>query len=353
MPSLLGVRCSNDGGGAGLMHRYDHHIGDYDRDTGHLSLLEHGVYRRLLDRMYADERPLPVDLAKVGRKLGVRTKPEREALEVVIEEFFERRDSGFHHRRVERELGQIETRMLQSQYGMVKRYWKPSEMGPEPTFEQFREHPEWYRDPTTGHIGCYYRNGSGLSGDKDGGNTYHRPPTTDHRPPTTDHVGMSTPLPPDGGDGEGEGSGSRELELSASNGLRPGSQTPATGAQGELEDSKLNGSAKKKKGGAGKEGEVLTWSEAEGWRGVTLDLVGELGEAYPACDIRRQFLAMEQWLKANRERARKQNWRRFVNNWLRREQERGGDLRYTGGAKKESGAAGSDDAFLSTIGGGR
>jgi hypothetical protein len=256
------------------MHRYDHHIGDYDRDTGHLSLLEHGVYRRLLDRMYADERPLPLDLAKIARKLGVRTKPEREALEVVIEEFFERCDSGFHHRRVERELGQIETRMLQSQYGMVKRYWKPSEMGPEPTFEQFREHPEWYRDPTTGHIGCYYRNGSGLSGDKDGGNTYHRPPTTDHRPPTTDHVGMSTPLPPDGGNGEGEGSGSRELELSASNGLRPGSQTPATGAQGELEDSKLNGSAKKKKGGAGKQEEVLTWSEAEGWSGVTLDLVG-------------------------------------------------------------------------------
>lgn len=161
-----------------------------------------------------------------------------------------------------------------------------------------------------------------------------------------------TPLPP-GGDGDGAGSGSRELELSATNGLRPGSQTPATGAEGKLEYSKLNGSAKKKKGGAGKEEEALTWSAAEGWRGVTLDLVGELGEAYPACDIRRQFLAMEQWLKANRERARKQNWRRFVNNWLRREQERGGDLRYTAGAKKEGGAAGSEDAFLSTIGGGR
>lgn len=69
----------------------------------------------------------------------------------------------------------------------------------------------------------------------------------------------------------------------------------------------------------------LRWSEAEGWSGKTEELVLELKAAYPACDIDRQFLEMAQWLKANPKKAKKTAWRRFVDNWLRRKQDRGGD----------------------------
>lgn len=91
----------------------------------------------------------------------------------------------------------------------------------------------------------------------------------------------------------------------------------------------------------------LSWSPETGWLGVTADLVGELGQAFPACDIRRQLLSMEQWLKGNPSKARKSNWRRFVTNWLMREQDKGGDLRASSqgfGQKKNEGggAAGSD-----------
>lgn len=87
----------------------------------------------------------------------------------------------------------------------------------------------------------------------------------------------------------------------------------------------------------------LRWTRETGWQGVTADLIGELGAAFPACDIRRQFLQMEQWLIANPAKAHKAAWRRFVTNWLKREQDKGGDLRASrtslGAEKKEGGGA--------------
>lgn len=90
----------------------------------------------------------------------------------------------------------------------------------------------------------------------------------------------------------------------------------------------------------------LSWSLQTGWVNFTDTLMDELAQAYPACHIRRQMLAMEQWLKSNPSKARKSNWRRFVTNWLERVQDRGGDLRASlpagpMGAKKENGGAAS------------
>jgi len=40
------------------LHYYTFNIGDYRRDTGHLSLLEHGIYRQLIDSYYLSEKPI-------------------------------------------------------------------------------------------------------------------------------------------------------------------------------------------------------------------------------------------------------------------------------------------------------
>jgi hypothetical protein len=39
---------------------------------------------------------------------------------------------------------------------------------------------------------------------------------------------------------------------------------------------------------------------------------------------------MDSWLRANPTLARKSNWERFIVNWLKREQDRGGDARTSG-----------------------
>ncbi|WP_320533643.1 YdaU family protein [Robbsia andropogonis] len=83
------------------MHYYDHNIGDYRKDTGHLTLLEHGIYRSLLDTYYLDERPLALDHAKLMRSHSVRTADEVQSFENVLQDFFERTEDGYVHKRCE------------------------------------------------------------------------------------------------------------------------------------------------------------------------------------------------------------------------------------------------------------
>jgi uncharacterized protein YdaU (DUF1376 family) len=83
------------------MHYYQHNIADYRKDTSHLSLLEHGIYRQLLDSYYLDESPLSADLAKLMRSHSVRTADEIDALKNVLSDFFELVEDGYIHKRCE------------------------------------------------------------------------------------------------------------------------------------------------------------------------------------------------------------------------------------------------------------
>ena len=81
------------------MHYYQHHIADYRKDTAHLSLLEHGIYRQLLDTYYLDEKPLSNDLAKLMRSHSVRSADEQQALQNVLTDFFELTENGYVHKK--------------------------------------------------------------------------------------------------------------------------------------------------------------------------------------------------------------------------------------------------------------
>jgi uncharacterized protein YdaU (DUF1376 family) len=84
------------------MNFYKRHIGDYLKDTAHLSLLEHGVYTRLLDVYYTRESGIPD--AQAARLIGARGKEECAALKVVLDEFFELVDGAWIQDRCEREI---------------------------------------------------------------------------------------------------------------------------------------------------------------------------------------------------------------------------------------------------------
>ena len=84
------------------MKYYERHIGDYLKDTAHLSLLEHGVYGRLLDVYYTREAPIPA--SDVARLVGARSREERAALDVVLQEFFTRDGDAWRHARCDREI---------------------------------------------------------------------------------------------------------------------------------------------------------------------------------------------------------------------------------------------------------
>ena len=84
------------------MNYYERHLGDYAKDTAHLSMLEHGAYTLLLDRYYGTEAGIPAD--QVYRVARAKSKPERDAVDAVLAEFFTMVDGAWVKNRVEVEI---------------------------------------------------------------------------------------------------------------------------------------------------------------------------------------------------------------------------------------------------------
>jgi uncharacterized protein YdaU (DUF1376 family) len=89
---------------AGRMNFYPRHIGDYLKDTSHLSLLEHGVYSRLLDVYYTRESGF--DEREAVRLIGARSPAERSAVVAILKEFFWMDEGDMHwsHKRCDAEI---------------------------------------------------------------------------------------------------------------------------------------------------------------------------------------------------------------------------------------------------------
>jgi uncharacterized protein YdaU (DUF1376 family) len=86
------------------MHHYAHHIGDYRAHTAHLTMLEDGAFRRLLDLYYMHEKALPASVAACQRLTAARTDEERAAVATILEEFFTLEADGWHQSRADREI---------------------------------------------------------------------------------------------------------------------------------------------------------------------------------------------------------------------------------------------------------
>lgn len=97
------------------MNYYAHHIGDYARDTAHLSMLEDAAYRRLLDVYYSTEQPLPADIATLCRLVRAKTRAEKRAVESVTREFFQLCDGAWRQKRCDCEIAKSKTRIRNSQ----------------------------------------------------------------------------------------------------------------------------------------------------------------------------------------------------------------------------------------------
>jgi uncharacterized protein YdaU (DUF1376 family) len=85
------------------MHYYKFNIADYRKDTGHLSTIEHGIYRQLIDWYYLDEQPIPEETQVVIRRLRLGSD-EVKFLENVLSDFFVLGKTGYKHKRIEVEI---------------------------------------------------------------------------------------------------------------------------------------------------------------------------------------------------------------------------------------------------------
>jgi len=90
--------------------RYTKDLGDFITSCAHLSLLEEGVYNRLLDIVYSSEKPLPADIPAVCRLCRARSADECAAVEVVLREFFVLGPKGWTQDRADAEIARSQNR---------------------------------------------------------------------------------------------------------------------------------------------------------------------------------------------------------------------------------------------------
>jgi uncharacterized protein YdaU (DUF1376 family) len=87
------------------MNFYRRYPGDYSRDTGHLSLAEHGAYTVLLDHYYGTSMPLPGALTALYRICRAMDEAEQAAVRTIADAFFPLAEDGCrHNRRADEEL---------------------------------------------------------------------------------------------------------------------------------------------------------------------------------------------------------------------------------------------------------
>lgn len=85
------------------MNFFKLYIGDYQRDTAHLSIAEHGAYLLMLQHYYATEKPLPEGKA-LHRMLRAQDKTERDAIDSVARQFWSTTDDGLVNERCDKEI---------------------------------------------------------------------------------------------------------------------------------------------------------------------------------------------------------------------------------------------------------
>ncbi len=86
------------------MNYYQHHIGDFNNATRHLTRVERSVYREAIELYYDREKPLSLDIARLEKRLLCGNDEEKEALKDILEEYFIETDEGFFHSRCDAEI---------------------------------------------------------------------------------------------------------------------------------------------------------------------------------------------------------------------------------------------------------
>lgn len=107
------------------MNYYEHHIGDYSQATSHLSFIEDATYSRLIRKYYATEKPMPSDVKTVQRLVNAKSKEEKNAVELVLNEFFTLTDDGWRQGRCDHEIARFKDKQAKAKRSADSR-WQSS-----------------------------------------------------------------------------------------------------------------------------------------------------------------------------------------------------------------------------------
>ena len=120
------------------MHYYQHHIGDFIKDTSYLTNEEVGIYMKLLWLYYDTEKPLTKDYSNLAVKVGSRNNEI--SVVAMLNMFFIESDDGWYHSRCDQEIAhyhaQIETASKAGKASAAKRAINARSTSVQPTNNQ-------------------------------------------------------------------------------------------------------------------------------------------------------------------------------------------------------------------------
>ncbi len=130
---------------------YSRYIKEFIADTAHLSLMEQGVYDRLLDKYYLDESPIPDD--KKYRWTRATTDAEIAAVDAVLDEFFTLVDGHWHNKRADQDIVECHAKASTSrENGKLGGRPKKTQNEPKPNLEGTKEEPNQNLEKPRGFI---------------------------------------------------------------------------------------------------------------------------------------------------------------------------------------------------------
>lgn len=80
------------------------YVGDYLKDTQHLSYAEHGAYLRLILFYWNNGGPIPDDKQRLFRAVGAFSPEEQGYATSMLQAFFKHHDGEYHHKRIDAEI---------------------------------------------------------------------------------------------------------------------------------------------------------------------------------------------------------------------------------------------------------
>ena len=107
------------------MNYYQHHIGDFVRDTSRLTDSQCMAYLRMIWMYYESEQPLTANV----RILALRIGAQEGDIELLLEAFFKKDGDVWKHARCDREIEAYKRMSDGGKQGAAKRWAKGSDKG--------------------------------------------------------------------------------------------------------------------------------------------------------------------------------------------------------------------------------
>jgi len=267
------------------MNYYQHHIGDFIKDTSFLSNEETGIYLKLLWLYYDTEKPLPDSILSLTMKVGA--KGNQASVEGILNMFFTYEDGLWRNKRCDEEI-----------LNYRKKQEVASKAGKASAAQ--RALNERSTDIQQSLNGCSTDVQQSLNGCSTDVQRALNKRSTNHKPLTINQEPVSY----------SNSNENKNIQLDQEH-LFP--FAPNDDEQGTKTEKATT--------------DVAIWSQHQGKFEIPISVIERLQLAYPACDIERQAAAAGEWIIANPTKQKK-NYHRFLCNWLSRAQEKGGDARF-------------------------